>query len=56
MQDFSGLVFLDQYFHRQALNFGPALLMMLATLIGAYLTFTGIILHTLSELFKKNRD
>jgi glycosyltransferase involved in cell wall biosynthesis len=51
-----GLVFLDQYFHGQGLNFGPTLLMMLITLIGFYLTFTGIILHTISVLFKKIKD
>ena len=52
----TGLVFLDQYFHGKALNFGPTLLMMLMTLIGFYLTFTGIILHTISVLFKKIKD
>jgi glycosyltransferase involved in cell wall biosynthesis len=50
---FTGLVFLQQYFNGEGLKFGPTLLMMLITLIGFYLTFTGIILHTISSLFKK---
>lgn len=48
-----GLVFVQQYFHGEGLNFGPTLLMMLITLVGSYLTFTGIILHTISTLFEK---
>jgi glycosyltransferase involved in cell wall biosynthesis len=45
-----GLDFLITFHNGGQLYFGPALLMMLLTLIGLAMTFTGIVLHSMSRL------
>jgi len=47
-----GLVFLQDFYHGQNLRFGPILLMIIITLVGLFLSFTGIILHSMARLFK----
>jgi glycosyltransferase involved in cell wall biosynthesis len=48
-----GLYFLDNFYHGRGLFFGPTLLMILLTLIGAFLTLTGIILDSMKKMFMK---
>jgi glycosyltransferase involved in cell wall biosynthesis len=50
-----GLSFLETFYHGGRLNFGPTLLMILLTLIGTFMVFTGIILHSMSRLIKETR-
>lgn len=47
-----GLVFLQDFYHGQNLRFSSILLMIITTLIGLFLSFTGIILHSMARLFK----
>jgi glycosyltransferase involved in cell wall biosynthesis len=47
---FMGLDFLRIFYHGGSLSFGPTLLMILITLVGSFMVFTGIILHSLSNL------
>lgn len=47
---FMGLNFLRIFYHGGGLSFGPTLLMILLTLVGSFMAFTGIILHSLSNL------
>jgi ABC-type Fe3+ transport system permease subunit len=49
-----GLGFLSTFYHGGALSFGPTLLMILLTLVGSFMVFTGIILHSLSNLINKS--
>jgi glycosyltransferase involved in cell wall biosynthesis len=46
---FMGLDFLRVFYHGGSLSFGPTLLMILLTLVGSFMVFTGIILHSLSN-------
>jgi hypothetical protein len=48
-----GLNFLQRFYNGGDLRFGPTLLMILLTLIGTFMAFTGIILHTMSKLIKE---
>ena len=48
-----GLAFLQDFYHGQSLRFGPTLLMIILTLVGLFLAFTGIILHSMARLFNK---
>lgn len=50
-----GLIFLQDFYIGKSLHFGPTLLMMLLTLIGLFLAFTGIILHSMSRLVQRNK-
>ena len=50
-----GLSFLQSFYHGGGLMFGPTLLMILFTLLGTFMVFTGIILHTMSRMFYENR-
>jgi glycosyltransferase involved in cell wall biosynthesis len=50
-----GLSFLQSFYNGGDLNFGPTLLMILFTLIGTFMVFTGIILHTMSKLINENK-
>ena len=50
-----GLTFLQDFYHGGDLRFGPTLLMILLTLVGSFLAFTGIILHSISRLIHKNK-
>lgn len=52
-----GLSYLRDFYHGQSLSFGPTLLMIMLTVLGTFMTFTGIILHSISRLlneFAKN--
>ena len=51
-----GLSFLRDFYLGQGLSFGPTLLMIMLTVLGTFMTFTGIILHSISRMiweFKK---
>lgn len=50
-----GLSFLQRFYNGGGLMFGPTLLMILFTLIGTFMVFTGIILHTMSKMFNEYR-
>ena len=50
-----GLSFLQRFYHGGGLMFGPTLLMILFTLLGTFMVFTGIILHTMSKMFNEYR-
>ena len=39
-----------------SLSFGPALLMILLFIIGTFATFTGIILHSIAQLFDRLKN
>lgn len=49
-----GLDFLRTFYHGGGLQFGPTLLMILLTLVGSFITFTGIILHTISRMISES--
>lgn len=51
-----GLYFLDNFYHGRGLYFGPTLLMILLTMIGAFLTLTGIILDSMKKMFMKFKN
>jgi glycosyltransferase involved in cell wall biosynthesis len=51
-----GLTFLQDFYHGSSLAFGPTLLMMMLTLIGIFMAFTGILLHSISKLMRQIRD
>ncbi len=48
-----GLNFLQEFYNGGSLRFGPTLLMILLTLVGLFLAFTGIILHSMARLMQK---
>jgi len=50
-----GLSFLQSFYNGGSLMFGPTLLMILLTLLGTFMVFTGIILHTMSKIFNEYR-
>jgi glycosyltransferase involved in cell wall biosynthesis len=50
-----GLSFLQSFYNGEGLLFGPTLMMILLTLVGTFMVFTGIILHTMSKLINENR-
>jgi len=45
-----GLVFLRNFYLGGSLSFGPTLMMIMLTLVGTFMTFTGIILHSISRM------
>lgn len=47
---YMGLSFLQTFYFGGALNFGPTMLMILLTLIGTFMAFTGIMLHSMARL------
>lgn len=47
---YMGLNFLRNFFLGGGLNFGPTMLMILLTLVGVFMSFTGILLHSISCL------
>jgi len=51
---FMGLKFLQDYYMGGYLRFGPTLLMVMLTIIGAFMVFTGIILHAISRMIVLN--
>ncbi|MCG7850489.1 MAG: glycosyltransferase family 2 protein [ANME-2 cluster archaeon] len=50
-----GLIFLQRFYLGQSLSFGPTLLMIMLTMLGTFMSFTGIILHTMSRLINESR-
>ncbi|MDI9394827.1 MAG: glycosyltransferase family 2 protein [Euryarchaeota archaeon] len=51
-----GLKFLHDYFFGGYLRFGPTVLMLMLTIIGAFMIFTGIILHAISRMIFLNEQ
>jgi len=51
-----GLTFLQDYILGGYLRFGPTLLMVMLTIIGAFMIFTGIILHSISRMIFLNEQ
>jgi hypothetical protein len=54
-----GLNFLKTFYMGGSLSFGPTLLMIMFTLPGSFMAFTGIILHSMSRMIneaKMNRE
>ncbi len=51
-----GLNFLQTFYHGGRLAFGPTLLMILLTLIGTFMVFTGMILHSISRLITESKN
>lgn len=49
-----GLKFLQDYYLGGYLRFGPTLLMVMLTIIGTFMVFTGIILHAISRMIVLN--
>ena len=52
---FMGLIFLRQFYLGGSLMFGPTLLMIMLTVVGTFMAFTGIILHSMSRLINESR-
>jgi len=50
-----GLGFLRAFYMGSGLMFGPTLLMIILTLVGTFMTFTGIILHSISRLILETK-
>lgn len=50
---FMGLNLLRDFYLGENLRFGPTLLMILLTLVGCFMAFTGIILHTMARLINE---
>ena len=50
-----GLDFLQDFYNGDRLRFGPTLIMMLLTLVGTFMAFTGIILHSISRAAQRNK-
>lgn len=51
-----GLGFLRDFYHGDALRFGPTLLMIMLTLVGSFSAMTGVILHSISRLISESRS
>jgi len=51
-----GLRFLQIFYHGGSLYFGATLLMVMLTLVGSFMAFTGIILHALSRMIQEMRN
>ena len=52
---FLGLSFLRTFYLGGSLMFGPTLLMIMLTVVGTFMSFTGIILHSMSRLINESR-
>lgn len=50
-----GLSFMRSFYLGGGLQFGPTLLMIMLTLIGTFMMFTGIILHTVARLIHESK-
>lgn len=51
-----GLQFLRIFYLGGSLHFGPTLLMVMMTLIGSFMAFTGIVLHAMSTLMSNTKE
>ncbi len=47
---YTGLTFLRNFYLGWSLHFGPTMLMILLTLVGVFMSFTVILLHSISGL------
>ena len=52
---FIGLSFLRTFYLGGSLMFGPTLLMIMLTVLGTFMAFTGIILHSLSRMINESK-
>jgi len=52
---FMGTRFLQTFAMGEGLNFGPTMLMVLFIVIGTFMAFTGILLHSISSLIKNGK-
>ena len=52
---FMGLSFLKTFYLGGSLMFGPTLLMIMLTLVGTFMAFTGIILHSMSRMINETQ-
>ena len=50
-----GMKFLQDFYLGKELMFGPTLFMIILTLIGLFMAFTGIILHSMGRLFNEHK-
>jgi F0F1-type ATP synthase assembly protein I len=50
-----GMKFLQDFYLGKDLMFGPTLFMIILTLIGLFMAFTGIILHSMGRLFNEHK-
>jgi dolichol-phosphate mannosyltransferase len=53
---FMALKFLQDFYHSRSLGFGPTMLMVLLTIVGILLAFTGIILNSISQMISEIKD
>jgi glycosyltransferase involved in cell wall biosynthesis len=51
-----GLKLLQDFYLGTSLSFGPTLLMILLTLLGCFMAFTGIILHSMARLLNEFKE
>ncbi|MDR7665104.1 hypothetical protein RG963_04730 [Methanosarcina sp. Z-7115] len=51
-----GLSFLQTFYLGESLNFGPTVLMVLLTFVGIGMAFTGILLNSISGLFRHLKE
>jgi glycosyltransferase involved in cell wall biosynthesis len=52
---FLGLNFLKMFYLGGSLMFGPTLLMIMLTMLGSFMAFSGIILHSMSRMINESR-
>ncbi|WP_235271161.1 hypothetical protein [Methanosarcina mazei] len=45
-----GLTFLRNFYLGGSLEFGPTVLMILLTIVGVFMSFTGVLLHSIAGL------
>ena len=50
-----GMSFMRTFYLGGSLHFGPTLLMITMTMVGSFMSFTGIILHSISRLINERR-
>ena len=50
-----GLIFLKTFYHGGSLMFGPTLMMIMFTLLGSFMAFMGIILHSMSRMINESK-
>lgn len=50
---YMGLTFLRTFYLGENLNFGPTVLMILLTLVGVFMSFTGVLLHSIAGLIMR---
>ena len=53
---FMGLSFLKTFYLGGSLMFGPTLLMIMLFMVGTFMSFTGIILHSMSRMMNETQN